>query len=347
MEGAPPAKKRKSKNKFKPTVESAAQPAAPAPAAAALHATAAGQAKKKKRKRGKHAAAVDETVAAQPDAPGAVQQQPLPPPPAAASRGPGGRSVFAPPGTSGGKKAKGGGSLLQQMRQRLQGGRFRWLNETLYTTDGTEALRLMSEQPELMEQYHEGFREQTKGWPTQPVDQAIRWLRGRPPGWVVADLGCGDAKIAATVQQKVHSFDLVATAPGVVACNMAALPLPDASVDATIFCLSLMGTDYGLFLQEAARILKPGGWLWIAEVQSRFVAGSGDGGGGGGSGGNSVLPSFLAALGTLGFAVRCKDTANSHFIVLELQRQDKGGGGGGKQRQPAWPPLRPCQYKKR
>lgn len=46
-----------------------------------------------------------------------------------------------------------------------------------------------------------GFREQTRSWPVQPVDQAIRWLRGRPAGWVVADLGCGDAKIAATVQQ--------------------------------------------------------------------------------------------------------------------------------------------------
>lgn len=143
----------------------------------------------------------------------------------------------------------------------------------------------------------------------------------------------------------MHSFDLVATAPGVVACNMAALPLPDASADAAIFCLSLMGIDYGSFLQEAARILKPGGWLWIAEVQSRFVAGGGEGGGGGGSGGGSVLPAFLAALGSLGFAVRRKDTSNSHFLVLELQRQDKGGGS--KQRQPAWPPLRPCQYKKR
>lgn len=52
----------------------------------------------------------------------------------------------------------GGGSLLQQMRQRLQGGRFRWLNEALYTTGGGEALAMMQGQPELMEQYHEGAR---------------------------------------------------------------------------------------------------------------------------------------------------------------------------------------------
>jgi ribosomal RNA-processing protein 8 len=28
-----------------------------------------------------------------------------------------------------------------------------------------------------------------------------------------------------------------------------------------------MGTDYGSFLVEAARVLKPSGWLWVAEVR--------------------------------------------------------------------------------
>lgn len=150
----------------------------------------------------------------------------------------------------------------------------------------------------------------------------------------------------------MHSFDLVATAPGVVACNMLALPLGAASVDAAVFCLSLMGTDYGSFLEEAARVLRPDGWLWIAEVQSRFVTGGGEGGSGGQ---RSVLPAFLAALGVLGFVERRKDTSNTHFLVLELQRQcgGKGGGGGtsggkgGGGRRPDWPPLRACQYKKR
>jgi hypothetical protein len=31
--------------------------------------------------------------------------------------------------------------------------------------------------------------------------------------------------------------------------------------------LALMGTDYGAFLVEASRVLKPGGWLWVAEVR--------------------------------------------------------------------------------
>lgn len=70
------------------------------------------------------------------------------------------------------------------------------------------------EQPDLYKQYHEGFRQQTQGWPRQPVDVAIAWLAAKPQRWVVADFGCGDAKIAATVKQRVHSFDLVAHAPG-------------------------------------------------------------------------------------------------------------------------------------
>lgn len=52
---------------------------------------------------------------------------------------------------------------------------------------------------------------------------------------------------------------------------MADLPLGYASLDAAVFCLSLMGTDYGSFVAEAARVLRPGGWLWVAEVQSRSV----------------------------------------------------------------------------
>lgn len=52
---------------------------------------------------------------------------------------------------------------------------------------------------------------------------------------------------------------------------MAATPLDSASCDAAIFSLALMGTDYGSFLVEARRVLKPRGWLWIAEVRSRCV----------------------------------------------------------------------------
>lgn len=45
--------------------------------------------------------------------------------------------------------------LLARMREQLSGGRFRWLNEQLYTCPGEEAFTLMQGQPELFQQYHE------------------------------------------------------------------------------------------------------------------------------------------------------------------------------------------------
>lgn len=254
------------------------------------------------------------------------------------------RPPHAPPLSLNPKKGGKGSSLLERMRARLSGGRFRWLNEQLYTSGSGAAAALVAEQPELLAQYHEGFREQTRGWPVQPVEVAIRWLRTKPASWAVADLGCGDAQLAAGVEQCVHSFDLAATAPGVVACNIADVPLRDAAVDAAVFCLSLMGTDYGAFLAEAARITRPGGWLWVAEVASRFVD----------ERGRSLLPAFTAAVGRLGYELRREDTRNTHFLILEFQKSAEGGEAGeqpdvhaGSSGGPAWPALRPCQYKKR
>jgi ribosomal RNA-processing protein 8 len=75
---------------------------------------------------------------------------------------------------------------------------------------------------------------------------------------VVADFGCGDARLAQSVPNKVHSFDLVAKTKEVTACNMVHTPLSGASVDVAVFCLSLMGTSLSAYLTEANRVLKEG-----------------------------------------------------------------------------------------
>ena len=69
-------------------------------------------------------------------------------------------------------------------------------------------------------QYHEGFRSQVQDWPENPVDVFIRFLR-KHPDLVVGDFGCGDAKIAESVSNKVHSFDLQSVNPRVTACDIA------------------------------------------------------------------------------------------------------------------------------
>ena len=66
----------------------------------------------------------------------------------------------------------------------------------------------------------------------------------------------GEAKLAASVPNRVVSLDLVAANPSVIACNMAHTPLESQSVGCAVFCLSLMGVDYSDFLMEAQRTLK-------------------------------------------------------------------------------------------
>jgi len=76
----------------------------------------------------------------------------------------------------------------------------------------------------------------------------------------VADLGCGDAALAKHFQKnkkvKVRSFDLVKVNELVEVCDMASIPLDDDSIDVAIFCLSLMGTNFLSFIQEACRYTK-------------------------------------------------------------------------------------------
>lgn len=73
---------------------------------------------------------------------------------------------------------------------------------------------------------------------------------------IIADFGCGEAKLAQSVPNKVHSFDLVAINDLVTKCDMRKVPLNNESVDVAVFCLSLMGTNVIDFLCEAHRVMK-------------------------------------------------------------------------------------------
>ncbi|KAJ1934168.1 25S rRNA (adenine645-N1)-methyltransferase, partial [Kickxella alabastrina] len=161
-------------------------------------------------------------------------------------------------------------ALQQKMQQKLKGARFRWINEALYTTTGDKAFEMVQGDPSIFEEYHQGFTAQVEKWPVNPVDMFIKQLQARDP-LVVADMGCGEARLAATVGavHTVHSFDLVAYNDLITPCNVADVPLADGTADIVIFCLALMGTDFLKFIREANRILRTGGELKIAEVVSR------------------------------------------------------------------------------
>ena len=99
-------------------------------------------------------------------------------------------------------------ALQQKFLSRLSGSRFRELNEELYTTNSESAFKRFQENPELFEQYHEGFRTQVKSWPVNPVDVICKWVisfyhkkkkemkEKNQKQLRIADFGCGDAKLA-------------------------------------------------------------------------------------------------------------------------------------------------------
>lgn len=196
----------------------------------------------------------------------------------------------------------------------------------------------MKSSPELFDLYHEGFRRQTQHWPRHPLDLCIAWLHRCPAWWAVADIGCGDARLSGSVPQQVQSFDLVATQPHVVACNMAHLPVASETIHAAVFCLSLMSTDYGAAVEEAARVLAPGGVLWVAEVRSRF---EGEAGG---------VDAFVAAVTALGFQLRHRDESDTMFAIFRWVKSDKAQQARKSKtnsRATKWPALKACEYKRR
>ena len=89
--------------------------------------------------------------------------------------------------------------------------------------------------------------------------------------FVVADLGCGENLLKLEIpDNKVLSFDHVSIDPSVTSCDLSNIPLDSEEVDVAVFSLALMGSNYEDYLLEANRILKPMGFLFIAEQMGKW-----------------------------------------------------------------------------
>lgn len=201
------------------------------------------------------------------------------------------------------------GSLIDHFKKQLLGSRFRVLNEELYQIRGDEALKLFEKDPSLFEVYHNGFREQVESWPINPVDIFIKYIEKHPDA-IIGDFGCGEAKIARNVKNKVYSFDLVAANEYITRCDISHVPLKNNALDISIFCLSLMGINISDFLNEAYRVTKSNGTLLIAEVVSRLESCGGSDG-------------FKRILIKLGWDVLRIDKSNLMFIIYECKKSNR------------------------
>ncbi|ROT81960.1 putative ribosomal RNA-processing protein 8 [Penaeus vannamei] len=155
-------------------------------------------------------------------------------------------------------------ALRQKMTIQLNAARFRMVNEELYTTTSKSAMVMFKKDPDAFRSYHLGYQN----------------------------------------QKKVHSFDLVAANNRVTACDMAHTPLKSGSVDVVVFCLSLMGTNIKDFVTEANRVLKHGGIMKVAEVESRFTK----------------IDEFLSSVTRLGFHCTIRRSSKSTSTCLTSRR---------------------------
>ncbi|GET88107.1 hypothetical protein, conserved [Leishmania tarentolae] len=222
-------------------------------------------------------------------------------------------------------RQKGDEDLLDHFRERLNASAFRLLNEQVYNAPTTLASRLLRDESTFRD-YHTGYHQQLMQWPMNPntliVESLLGDRRGRflankgksmpghiPPSWVVADMGCGEAQIAASLKPKgytVHSFDFFALNSLVTVADTTKVPLADNHVDVCVFSLSLMATDYVKSLFEAFRILKPKRLLKIIEVRSRVP----------------FPRKFAELVEGIGFEVDYSDVAGDYFVAFDFIKKD-------------------------
>merc|ERR1712198_266381 len=207
-------------------------------------------------------------------------------------------------------------TLAEEARSKLAASRFRYLNEQLYTQPSNAAVKLFSSDSTLFSAYHQGYQHQAKQWPLDPLNVIITDLLRQDSKAIIADLGCGEARLSRSVPNTVHSFDLVAANDNVTVADIAKLPLEDASVD---------------FVFEAARILKVGGTLKIAELESRF------------QGEEMSVDQFVQNVEKFGFKNSWKDLKKDFFYFIDFQKVTDVKK---KKKLPEFA-LKACLYKKR
>ncbi|XP_065367689.1 ribosomal RNA-processing protein 8 [Calliphora vicina] len=218
-------------------------------------------------------------------------------------------------------------SFEAKLKEQLMGGRFRFLNEKLYTMDSTKAENLFKKDPEAFTAYHDGYRHQVEKWPLNPLDRIIKMIKKLPKSLEIGDFGCGEGKLAKSVPHKVISMDLMSCRDEIIACDMAKTPLTTHSLDVAVYCLSLMGTNLKDYLLEANRVLKMDGLIYIAEIQSRF----------------ENVKDFVRKLDSFGFQLVRQDVGQKVFYFFQFKKVRNVG----KVANVPELALKPCLYRKR
>ncbi|XP_024893644.1 ribosomal RNA-processing protein 8-like isoform X2 [Temnothorax curvispinosus] len=196
-------------------------------------------------------------------------------------------------------------ALKDKITMQLKAARFRFIIEMLYNNNSSQSKRYFKGDRDAFMAYQAGYKWQLQQWVVDPLDVIISSIRKLSTDKVIADFGCGEARLAASVSHTVYSFDFIALNDRVQTCDMAHTPLRMESVHVVVFCLSLMGSNLGDYIIEANRVLKNNGILKIAEVGSRF----------------EDVKDFIKLLRSYGFKNTWKDISHDLFYFMDFKKE--------------------------
>ena len=147
-------------------------------------------------------------------------------------------------------------------------GDFSEMNKSWSTSRSDNTSKRLLKDPSEWYYYHSLYADRRKDWDEIPYLEIAKKIKERPE-WIVADMGCGENLLSKEVSNKVHAFDYVAIDKDVTACDMSSIPLGDQEINAVVFCLSLMGSNYLDYIKEAFRVTKPYGNIFICEPKKK------------------------------------------------------------------------------
>lgn len=156
--------------------------------------------------------------------------------------------------------------IVEYLRASL--GDFSEMNKSWSTTRSENTFKRLKNNKEEWFHYHDLYKKRREDWDEIPYIEISKKIKERPE-WIVADMGCGENLLSKEVTNKVHAFDYVAINKDVIACDMSSIPLQGNEVNAVVFCLSLMGSNYLDYIKEAFRVVKPYGHLFICEPKKK------------------------------------------------------------------------------
>ena len=146
--------------------------------------------------------------------------------------------------------------------------KFSEMNKNMNTSKSETVNNKFNENPDEFYEYHRLYEQASSDWGEMPYIKIANDINKLDSNLIIADLGCGINKLKDIVPNKVYAFDHISVDSS-IACDIKKVPLDDNSVDVAVFSLSLMGTNWVDYIEEASRILKSDSYILIAEPHER------------------------------------------------------------------------------